>query len=422
MLKPLSKEQKLILQGGRPGLLPIRYAKLWKGQGFDVPDDIIEKRLRPQTGKKAAVKKCEHLGQFLGREPCTCGSSRKVNTYRCNLLGKICVPNGHAQLANPEHKSFLDCSKCPHLSLVRSRVDRFANSFVASGTARFVTSAQLQEDVKLLCGKIPPDVTAIAGVARSGLAVATMVSMYLHLPMVTIRQTMGDVVATGNGWRIGGNRHVDPQRQKVAVIDDTVMTGNSFSALDPLLKKEFKDYVRCAVYVNPKAKVKPDIWAIDLGWPHLLEWNLFNSVLSPNMAVDFDGILCRDCAPHQDDDGEQYLNFIRNATPLYMARKVPIPLIVTARIRKYREETLKWLDRHGIKVNKLIMHPAETLAERHRDDIAAYKAKRFDSWAKRHRAVPPPLAFVESQDWQARKIHQITGRMTICPHSAKVYS
>jgi len=298
----------------------------------------------------------------------------------------------------------------------------FAKAFRNHGTPRFVTAAQLQTDIKTLVSKIPPDITAIAGVARSGLSVATMLSMYLHLPMVTIRQTANDVVDTGNGWRLGKQKHIAPKRGKVLVVDDTVMTGNSLRTIDPLLKKEFGNYLTAAVYVNPLALRKPDIYAVQLGWPHLLEWNLFNSVLSPNMACDFDGILCRDCALGQDDDGPKYLDFIRNAKPLYLPRKVPIPLIVTARVEKYRAETLAWLQRHGVRVNQLVMHPARTTRDRERDNIAAFKAAHFTEWAKKHRASPPPLAFIESEDRQAKRIAEISKRIVICPGSGKVYS
>jgi hypothetical protein len=238
--------------------------------------------------------------------------------------------------------------------------------------------------------------------------------------MLSIRQTKNDIVEVGNGWRLGGNQHINPDGRAI-IVDDTVMTGNSLKAIASLVGKRFPNSMTAAIYVNPLAKRKPDLWVRDLGWPHLLEWNLFNSVLSPNLACDFDGILCHDCPIGADDDGERYLDFIRNAKPLYLPRKVPIPLIVTARIEKYRKPTMDWLDRHGVRVHNLVMHPAATLAERRKDDIAAYKAKHFAAWAMRHRAMPAPLAFIESEDWQARKIAALTDRMTICPGSGLVY-
>jgi adenine/guanine phosphoribosyltransferase-like PRPP-binding protein len=290
-----------------------------------------------------------------------------------------------------------------------------------SGPARFIKSAELQEDIKLLLAKVPSDITAIAGVARSGLSVATMLAMYLQLPMITIRQTMNDIVDTGNGWRLGGSRHIDPRKGKILVVDDTVMTGNSIKAIRPLVKSQIGEAVYAAVYVNPLAKLKPDIWAVDLPWPHILEWNVFNSILSPSCAMDFDGILCHDCPAGSDDDGEKYVDFIRNAPPLYVPRRTAVPLIVTARIEKYRAETEAWLKRHGIRWNQLVMHPAKTLRERMRDNIPAYKARHYAAWAKHHRPSPGPVIFFESEDRQAREIARASQLMVICPHTAGVY-
>ena len=307
------------------------------------------------------------------------------------------------------------------LEIIKNNTNNGKGIWAVNKDIKFITSSQLQDDIKKLISKLPQDITAIAGVARSGLAVATMLAMYLHLPMFTIRQTMGDIQETGNGWRLGGSKHIDPQKSKVLIVDDTVMTGNSQRAIEHLLKKNFKDYITAAIYVNPNATKKPDIWVHDLPWPHLLEWNLFNSILSPNMAIDFDGILCQNCSKEQDDDGEKYLNFIRNASPLYLPRKNIIPLIITARVEKYREETMKWLERHNVKVNKLIMHPAKTTREREMDDVVMYKSTNYNRWAATHKASPPPSLFIESEDWQARGIAKITRKIVVCPSSAKVY-
>jgi len=289
------------------------------------------------------------------------------------------------------------------------------------GPIRFVTSAQFQRDILSLVAQIPPDITAIAGVARSGLSAATMLSMYLHLPMITIRQTANDIVDTGNGWRLGGSKHIDPRKGKILVVDDTVMTGNSLRAIKPLVDREIGNAVYAAVYVNPRATKKPDVWAVDLPWPHILEWNVFNSILSPSAAMDFDGILCHDCPPGSDDDGPRYLEFIRNAKPLYVPRRCPVPLIVTARIERYRSETEAWLRRHGIAWHKLVMHPAKTLQDRERDNIAEFKARHYSAWAKIHKPAPGPIIFFESEDRQAREIARHAKLMVVCPHTAGVY-
>lgn len=294
------------------------------------------------------------------------------------------------------------------------------SSFRETGEPQWVSMQQLAFDVQLLASMVPHDVRVIVGVARSGITPASILASLLHLPMLSIRQTKNDIVEIGNGWRLGGNHHINPNGRAL-IVDDTVMTGNSLKAIANLVGNRFPNSLTAAIYVNPLAKKKPDMWVRDLGWPHLLEWNIFNSVLSPNMAMDFDGILCRDCPPGADDDGPKYLDFIRNAKPLYMPRKVPIPMIVTARIEKYREPTLDWLRRHGLFTYNLVMHPAKTLRERQQDDIAAYKARHYLNWSKHHMPRPAPLGFIESEDWQARKIASITGLMTICPATSGVY-
>lgn len=304
-----------------------------------------------------------------------------------------------------------------HARRMRGRGNPFTMGKAAS---RFVTIHQYQNDVKRLVSLVPHDVDCIVGVARSGLCAASMVSMWTHKPLLTLRQSLRDIMESGNGWRLGV-QHVEHGKGKAFVIDDTVMTGNSLRAIAPILKDRFREVVYGTVYLNPMAHTKPDIHAVELPWPHLLEWNLFNSVISPSVAVDFDGVLCHDCQPHEDDDGPKYENFLRTARPLYIARKEPIPLIVTARIEKYRGLTEEWLKRWGIRWHRLVMHPAATLAERQRDDIAAFKARHFEEWAKRHRPIPGPTMFVESDDRQARRIHQLTKRMTVCPHTARVY-
>jgi hypothetical protein len=245
--------------------------------------------------------------------------------------------------------------------------------------------------------------------------------MYLHLPLFAIRQTKGDVIPCGNGWRLGGQQHVDPPKGRVVVVDDTVMTGNSLRAIQRVVAQHFSQWLTAAVYVNPNAKKSPDIHAVDLAWPHLLEWNLFNSVLSPHVCVDFDGILCRDCKPGDDDDGPRYKDFIDNALPLYMPRKVPIPMIVTARIERYRKATQAWLARHRIQCQNLVMHPAKDVRERRKDDIAAYKAHHYSRWLKTHKGYVKPPLFVESEDSQAKRIAELSGGITLCPATESVY-
>lgn len=312
------------------------------------------------------------------------------------------------------------CRYCNWTDPEKLKASSNAGPFHAYGRARFVTLAQLQSDTVKLAAMVPADTTAIVGAARSGLSVATTVAMLLHLPLYIYRQQQGDVIEAGSGWRLG-QKEIDLASAKVFVVDDTVMTGASTEAMKIAMDGMFKRTTYGALYVNPLAIHKPDVHVVDLPWPHLLEWNLFNSVLSPSLALDFDGILCEDCLPEQDDDGPRYFDFINSATPKYLPRRVSVPLIVTARLEKYREPTLAWLDRHGIHCDRLVMHPAATLAERVNSDVAYYKARNFSAWASAGTQSPGPPMFVESDARQAKRISVLSHHICICPTTAEVF-
>jgi orotate phosphoribosyltransferase len=286
------------------------------------------------------------------------------------------------------------------------------------GLPPYLTVEDLARDAASLVGRLPPDITHVMGVARSGLVPATELAMMLHVPLTVIKHHQATWFPAGNGWRLDEGA---PNKDGVAlVVDDTVMTGNSLNRTKRDLEKFDGRVIYAAVYVNPKAIAKPDIWAADLPWPHLLEWNLFNSVLLQSFALDFDGILCRDCTPAEDDDGPRYLEFLRTAEPLNLVRKAAIPLVVTARLEKYREQTTDWMDRWNIKAKKLVMGPWATKADRDRDDVAAWKAEALRDFFARRRGIPPRM-FIESDPRQAERIAGITGQLVVCPPARRCY-
>ncbi len=282
---------------------------------------------------------------------------------------------------------------------------------------KFVTTKQLMADSHTLLSKLPEDISLIIGMARSGLCVASYLSMMLHLPMSIYQPELETVMDASHGWRLKGRQEI---KGRALVVDDTTMSGNSFKKAMPVIWKQFPDAVSAAVYVNPGARCKPNYYVEELPHPHLLEWNLFNSVFSQSFAVDFDGILCHDCTCAQDDDGPRYLDFLRNVKPLYLPRRAIIPMIVTARLEKYRAETMAWLDRWHIRTHELVMGPWATLEERAGQDIAAYKAERFKEFMKREHTFKPPM-FIESDKGQAQRIAKYSGGFVICPAAGRCY-
>jgi hypoxanthine phosphoribosyltransferase len=315
-------------------------------------------------------------------------------------------------IANAESK--LQQLMAPPFPAERGR-DPFA--YLARGTPEFVTLERLQQDIRELASKIHPSTSRIVGVARSGVGVAANVAMLLHLPLSIVRQSAGDMIDAGNGWRLTGN--IGGQGP-VVVIDDTVMTGNSFKHVMPIVLKTFPQAVSAAVYVNPATRLWPDLYVRELPHPHLLEWNLMNSIFSSQTAVDFDGILCSDCAPQDDDDGERYRGFLLTATPKYMIRKTRIPLIVTARLERWRKETEQWLAWHGMAADQIIMGPWANNQERSRADIGAWKGGHYKAFMRRHHRRKPPL-FIESEERQAKRIAQVSGGIVVCPAAGRCF-
>lgn len=282
---------------------------------------------------------------------------------------------------------------------------------------RFISSKQFQDDVLTLLGQIPSDVTAIVGIARSGVSVASQLAMYLHLPLYILRPGE-DIIGASNGWRL--SKRSDPVKEgRALVVDDTVMSGKSLIDAKPIVGEHFKNAIYGAVYVNPLSSFLPDIWAVDLYWPHLLEWNLFNSILSTSLVLDFDGILCQDCPILDDDDGPRYSKFLKEAVPLYLPRKEPIPLIVTARLEKYRIPTVSWLNRYGVKFDKLIMFED---GERTEPNVAMFKSKHYKEWASAHSPKYELPFFIESNDYIAKLIAMDSKLSVICPQTAKIYT
>ena len=68
--------------------------------------------------------------------------------------------------------------------------------------------------------------------------------------------------------------------------------------------------------------------------------------------MDIDGVLC--CNPEEDDDGEKYRTFLKEAKLLFTPT-VTVDTLVTCLLEKYRELTEEWLKNHNISYRHLVM-------------------------------------------------------------------
>jgi uncharacterized HAD superfamily protein len=276
---------------------------------------------------------------------------------------------------------------------------------VSTADIRYVSTAELA--VACSAVEVPPSVSAVLGVPRSGMLPATLVATRMHLPL-----GMAGCPTVHGGSRIGD---LKARKGRILLVDDSALTGKSMAEAKARLVAggvAEEDIVTCAIYAAP------GVAGIDLfveeTTPHrFFEWNMWNSWATKRLMSDMDGVICKDPSAF-DDDGPLYEKDIATAPPKFVPR-TQVRAIVTNRLERWRDVTRHWLNRHGISVGTLVMRPEATAAERRsKGDPAAFKAEAF-------KADPEAWMFVESHDVHAQRIAAISGKPVLSVESACIY-
>ena len=162
-----------------------------------------------------------------------------------------------------------------------------------------------------------------------------------------------------NGQRLANL--VTKDENPFLVIDDSIATGTSYHSVKKLLKDP---HVYGAIYTTSYGATLADYYHQVLELPHWFEWHILGSprcLARFNAGVDIDGLLCPDFLPEEDDDGPAYSQRLKTMPCIRHPGAAVIPYLVTARLEKYRKETVEWLRRNQIKYNNLIMIPSPSL-------------------------------------------------------------
>ena len=278
-------------------------------------------------------------------------------------------------------------------------------------SGEYITNSQFIKDCRdLLLPKIAKlNLKGVIGIPRSGMFPASMIAMWLNLPIYHV-DALGSPRPLSAASRFGGVRMLKYKGSNgsLLVVDDTIYSGKSIKNFMPRMTE---DFYTCCVYFRPESEFKPDFYARELNAPHLLEWNLFNSTHTKNTLFDFDGILCPNVPQEVCKDEDKYIDYISTVEPFY--HRIPNTScagIVTARLEKYRDITENWLKKYGINYGFLKMYPTEDEAKRdknHVEEASTFKANAFlESDAK---------FFIESEISEAIRIRKKTGKFVICP-------
>ena len=278
---------------------------------------------------------------------------------------------------------------------------------------KYVTLADMAATIRKNLVKIPRDIDFIVGIPRSGMIAASIISSYLNIPLTDINSLAAGLEPYGGDrLRYFSSNHTG----RALVVDDTVWSGSSKrKARKKLDNVVGVDFIFMAVYLEGPGEDSVDMWLEDVR-PYtdnfrqivLYEWNIMqhHTSFTKRFLFDIDGVFCPD--PPNEKKTDKYVAYIKTAPPLFIPR-TPIGGIITYRFAKYRDITEKWLSRHGIRYNGLVMF------ERDRRDMPPERYK-----GEYYRDNDYTL-LIESNDGEAQKIAKIAGKPVYCVDSNKMY-
>jgi uncharacterized HAD superfamily protein len=249
----------------------------------------------------------------------------------------------------------------------------------------------------------------IVGIPRSGMIPAYMIGLYLNLNVIDLDGYIDNrKLKKGLTRKAKVTLNYSHDAEKVLIIDDSIMSGASLkNAINSLPKFLVHKSRTLAIYSDRKERSDVDIFFEVVESPRVFEWNLFHRNLMASACLDIDGVLCHDPSDRENDDGEMYLRFLDYAKPL-MIPTYKVHSLVTNRLEKYRVQTERWLEKHGVDYEYLIMLDLPSKEERQKmNSYAVHKSTYF----KNNRELQ---IFIESDISQARDIAKISGKPVYC--------
>ena len=282
----------------------------------------------------------------------------------------------------------------------------------------FRTISDLDNLITKNLALLPKDIDLVIGVPRSGLFAANIISLYLNLPLTDLDSFLAGRIYDCGSTRVNKNWISEiTDDVKVLLVEDSSISGNSLAEIKNKIKNaKIKNRITIlTIYVTDYTKDLTDIYFEICNPPRMFEWNYLHHTLLKNACFDIDGVLCLDPTPDQNDDGEKYRDFVRNA-PLRVKPTFKIGYLVTSRLEKYRADTEYWLKKNGIEYDYLVMMQYKTKEER----IKSGSHGRFKGEA--YKLFERTNLFVESELRQAKEIAEISGKVVFCTENNTVIS
>jgi len=263
--------------------------------------------------------------------------------------------------------------------------------------------------------KLPSDIDLIVGIPRSGIIPAYIVGLFLNKNVCSLNEFIHDLIPAKGERPV--EKGVEKFSKHILLVDDSICSGKALAKVkNQLATGRFSNYrfTYCAVFAQKSSAHLADYVFSIVEQPRLFQWNYLNHRVAEECCFDIDGVLCEDPTLEQNDDGPKYLDFIKNAKPLFIPR-YPICAVVTSRLEKYRAETENWLKKHGIKYRFLFMLNATAQERRSKGLHASFKAKIY-------KRLKGTVCFIESDPTQASEIAKLSGKQCICVSTDEYFS
>lgn len=269
----------------------------------------------------------------------------------------------------------------------------------------YKTYADLSLDILQGIHKVPSDIHLVVGVPRSGMIPAYMIGNQLNIPIVSLSEFVNGEF----GLRGERKLKVDLANIKnVLVVDDSIYSSTAMTKAKDLLRDKADTYhiIYSAVYSATEDNEHVDFYFKYLPQPRIFQWNYKNHFSNTKACFDLDGVLCLDPTDEENDDGENYMKFLRTAKPLFIP-SYAISCLVTSRLEKYRKETEDWLNKNSVSYNELIMLDLPSAKERR--ELQIHGKFKAGVYAEREEQL-----FIESTWKQAQEIFKITNKPVFC--------
>ena len=275
--------------------------------------------------------------------------------------------------------------------------------------------ASFNQQIIQWMSRLPRDITVVVGIPRSGLLAANILALHRNLPLTDVdRLIEGKLIQTGVRYGCSGADSPLSARQTVLVLDDSIASGTQMNLIKAKINAAKLPHTIYygAVYALSASRQFVDFFAEIVPLPRVFEWNVMHSDSLHNFCVDIDGVLCVDPTKEENDDGKNYENFLRNASPLITPTK-PINALVTCRLEKYRALTEAWLAKHQVQYDELHMLNLPTKEAR----VAANAHAKYKAGI--YKDLRTPL-FIESSLAQAVDIARLSGKPVLCVETGEM--